>query len=614
MLSGLRPAPAVVSRPQTADSLVSGRSCVAGRRLRVLMITEGTYPYAFGGVSTWCHALIKGLPEVDFWLDSLISDPHLELRFELPTNVVQLRTIPIWGVIESEEVQQFGWSELSRRRKTTRQLVQRQLVPLIEELLTELWLGAEDQPLLASLIHRLYRFGQHFDLNEGLRSEAVWKAFRRVSSECFPRVAEQHGFVVRRVALSNLTSGMQWLRHLLFPLARTVPEVDVAHAAMAGICSLVGVCAKLEHGAAFLLTEHGIYLREAYLAAAAGHESLFMKLLRLRFARRITELSYAVADQISPCCDYNQRWERRLGATSDRLRTLSYGVDTEQFKPRPAASKRPSVVVWVGRINPLKDLQTLIEAAALVHAGRPDVRFLLFGSATAEDAEYHQELLALRARLGLEAVVKFRGYVAEPSGAYHQGDVVALSSVSEAFPFSILEAMLCGKPVVATAVGGVPEEIDGCGIAVEPRNPSDMSRGLLELLNDADRCRSLGRAARDKAEACYGVEQFTRMHYQSYLQFTAVGGQRGLGALRPPPRLRRVEPPNSLPVQGQHSADQTAAFEALVDVLGRELRVPVDALEITAILESRGVTDQVAQRRYGRGDVFEVGEHIWQHI
>jgi glycosyltransferase involved in cell wall biosynthesis len=252
----------------------------------------------------------------------------------------------------------------------------------------------------------------------------------------------------------------------------------VAHAAMAGSCTLVAICAKLEHGAAFMLTEHGIYLREAYLAAAASSDSLFLKLLRLRFARRITELSYATADQISPCCDYNKRWELRLGAEPERVRTLYYGVDSTEFTPtEKSPSEKPSVVVWVGRINPLKDLRTLVESAKLVNVERPDVRFLLFGSAASEDEGYHQEILALRAQLGLEDTIIFRGYVAQPAAAYNEGDIVILSSLSEAFPFSILEAMLCAKPVVATAVGGIPEQIEGCGIAVEPRSPVAMARG-----------------------------------------------------------------------------------------------------------------------------------------
>lgn len=247
----------------------------------------------------------------------------------------------------------------------------------------------------------------------------------------------------------------------------------------------------------------------------------------MRFALRVTQLSYAVADLISPCCDYNKRWEARLGASDDRLETIYYGVDATIFSPAKRAadweSDAPPTVVWVGRINPLKDLRTLLEAAAVVHRDRPDVRFLLYGSAAVEDEAYHQEILALHAELALEAVVTFCGYISEPAAAYHQADLVVLSSVSEAFPFSILEAMLCGKPVVATAVGGVPEEIAGCGVTVEPRNSAAMGHAILELMRDPERRVVLGRAAREKAVREYSLHQFGRTYSSIYTKLARVG-------------------------------------------------------------------------------------------
>jgi polysaccharide biosynthesis protein PelF len=171
----------------------------------------------------------------------------------------------------------------------------------------------------------------------------------------------------------------------------------------------------------------------------------------------------------------------------------------------------------------LKDLRTLLEAAAMVHRQRPDIRFLLFGSAVAEDEAYHQEVLALHARLALAGIVLFCGYVSEPAAAYHLADLVVLSSVSEAFPFSILEAMLCGKPVVATAVGGVPEEIQGCGITVEPRNATAMADAILELMQDSQRRASLGRAARERAVREYSLNQFGRTYSARYASLARVG-------------------------------------------------------------------------------------------
>jgi glycosyltransferase involved in cell wall biosynthesis len=496
-------------------------------RLRVLMIAEGSYPYHFGGVSTWCHSLIRGLPDVDFWLMSLISDPRLDPLYTLPANVVELLPVPLWGVVDSQEAHhQFTRSDLSRRRRTTDAVIVEKLIPVFSDFLVRLWEDLGDPSELALLVHRMHRFALEYDLNLALRSRPAWEEFVEVAEVCFPRAAAAHGRPDATFSLADIQSGAQWMRHLLFPIARPLPPVDVAHAAMAGPSTLVAVCAKLEHKAAFMLTEHGIFLREAYLAASTSSASVFLKLLRVSFARRVTELSYSFADQISPCCDYNQRWELRLGADPKRLRTLSYGVDSSEFQPadRPP-SEHPPVVVWVGRINPLKDLRTLLEAAALVSAERHDVRFLLFGSAANEDEGYFQEIQALRASLGLDDVVEFRGYVAHPAAAYNEGDVVVLSSLSEGFPFSILEAMLCGKPIVATAVGGIPEQVEGCGLAVEPRNPPAMARGILELLNDPQRCAALGRAARLKAMGQYSIEMFCGSHRESYLRLSGRIGR-----------------------------------------------------------------------------------------
>jgi glycosyltransferase involved in cell wall biosynthesis len=491
-------------------------------RLRVLLLTEGTYPYHFGGVSTWCEVLLRELPQVDFTLMSMTSDPRLEPLYKMPPNVVELCPIPLWGLLDAAEAHpRLRLAGLDRRRRrTTEEVVRRAFVPILQSFLEELLVADDEPERLAASIHQIHRFALEHDLDAALRSRPAWNCFVAVATEYFPHQAAHHGYPLAKLRLADLTSGMQWLHHLLFPIAGPLPKVDVAHAAMSGVCTLVAVCEKLEHGAGFLLTEHGIYVREAYLAESATSDSLFLKILRLRFALRITEVTYALADLISPCCEYNKRWELRLGAHPDRLKTIYYGVDPTTFSPRESSGDRSintrPTVVWMGRINPLKDLRTLLQAAYVVQHECPDIQFLLYGSAAAEDEGYYQDILTLRSELGLEDVVSFAGYIGEPAAAYNQADLVVLSSVSEAFPFSILEAMLCAKPVVATAVGGVPEEIAGCGIAVEPRNPVAFAQAILQLINDPERRAVLGHAAREKAVHEYSLDQFVRAYETTY--------------------------------------------------------------------------------------------------
>ena len=95
----------------------------------------------------------------------------------------------------------------------------------------------------------------------------------------------------------------------------------------------------------------------------------------------LSPLAVSQADAIAPCCDYNHRWERQIGVEAERIHTAYYGVDPEAFQPSELAPDDAPVVVWAGRIDPLKDVETLLGAAAVVKDARPDVRFLLYGAA-----------------------------------------------------------------------------------------------------------------------------------------------------------------------------------------------------------------------------------------
>jgi glycosyltransferase involved in cell wall biosynthesis len=280
-----------------------------------------------------------------------------------------------------------------------------------------------------------------------------------------------------------------------------------------------------------LLSEHGVYLREIFLAEHANQGSLFGKILKLGFARRMTELAYTYADAIAPCCDYNQRWERLVGADQERLWTAYYGIDGDLYHPSDRLPDAAPVVVWAGRIDPLKDVETLLYAAAEVKKERPDVRFLLYGSASLDNRGYFDQCLALHASLGLGESVSFEGFTADIVGAFAAGDAVVLSSISEGFPFSTLEAMACGKPVIATAVGGIAEQVTpDCGRVVRPRDPAALAAAIVDVLSDPIRCDVLAVAARARAEALFGIDRFVATHRSIY-DFVLVSRELGAGAL-----------------------------------------------------------------------------------
>lgn len=606
----------------------------SAERLKVLLITEGTYPYHFGGVSTWCHLLIRDLPEVDFTLMSLIDSPRLKPFYELAPNVRALHPVPLWGVLEHLETRAKlpFWRIRSARRAASESTIQSEFAPLYEAFVEDLLLGKLEPKDLARIVHQMHRFWLAHDYDQAMRSRPIWDTFVRVLTRQFPSVAATQGYPDAEFYLADLSQGFQWLHHMLFPIAVALPATDIAHAAIAGSSTLVAICAKLEQGAAYLFSEHGIYLRETYLMAGSGSNSLFLKLLRLRFARRMTELSYALADQISPCCDYNQRWERLLGAPPERLRTIRYGLDASEFTATPIDVEQAPVVVWVGRVSPVKDLDTLIRAAGVVHQARPDVQFRLFGKPGPEDGEYNRDLLVLRAELGLESAVVFTGFVAKPEIAYRQGTIVVLSSLTEALPFTNLEAMLCGRPIVATNVGGVPEQVSGCGTVVEPRNPQALAEAILDLVSNPEKCVAFGAAAREKALSEFSLRQSSDAYLSSYdrlaLRESPLSGSYQLAQSLPSSVV--TEESQSLGETSAESIDpvfvtpaeevETGELNPVVDLVriadlaarvSQRLPLPIDYLEIAALLESMGVTDGVARRRFGMADTFALAEVVF---
>ena len=507
--------------------------------MRVLLVTEGTYPFHFGGLGHWCDLLVRELPDVEFVVFGIAGDPKGGLAYRLPPNVVQFVSMPLWGVREAVEHQRhLGLGELMRRsQRSSEEVVSAAFVPTFRAFVRALW-DDEYPTAFGALLLGMRKFFLEHDFDSTLRTRAVWSCFAEEAEGPFLEAAARLGFPGTKVHLDEVSDSLMLLVHWLMPLGTPLPAADVTHAASAGLCGMVGAVAKLERGTAFLLSEHGIFLRERYLAEAGSTDGLFRKLFRIRFARRLTELGYRHADRIAPGSDYNRRWELAMGAPSRRVRTIHNGVDPAGFKPCARPPDAPPLVVWLGRIDPVKDVFTLLESAALVHQERPDIRFRLHGEPPPGSESYFEACLALRSQLGLDRVVSFEGFARSAESAFNAGDLVVLSSVAEGFPYTVVEAMLCGRPVVATAVGGVPEAIEGCGVAVEPRNAQQMADAILDLMADPERRAMLGRAARQKAVREFTLDQCTDAYRALYHELVH-------GSRRRVKRLRRAEAQNT---------------------------------------------------------------------
>jgi glycosyltransferase involved in cell wall biosynthesis len=480
--------------------------------IRVLLTTEGTYPFHGGGVSTWCDALISNLPQIEYSLLAVAMHPYVQQRYDLPSNVTSLVTVPLWG---TEEPAEYSWdtrfSDLLRRRwATTAAVIDGEFLPAFAAFLDLALQGTADIDDLSLATLALHDVFRRHDFHYALRTPEAWKSFQSVIASLRTRGALD----VAEPTYAELAEALRLFYRFLLVLNVDTPDADVVHSTAAGFCGIPCVIARLNRGTPYLLTEHGVYLREQYLNLRRHVTSPFVRAVLYRLMESVVRLNYAAADQVSPVCDYNARWEKWLGVPADRIDVIHNGVDPARFRPADGREPGPPRVASVGLIYPLKGQIDLIEAAAIVAEWRPDVRFDIYGSAS--DDEYYAECLQRLHERKLEQTVCFRGATTTPWTVYQQADIVVLPSISEAFPYAVVEAMLCGAAIVATDVGGVSEAIRECGVLVRPGRPHDMAEAIQVLLAEPAERRRLGATARAHALKHFTLQTVLDSYRHSY--------------------------------------------------------------------------------------------------
>jgi len=184
------------------------------------------------------------------------------------------------------------------------------------------------------------------------------------------------------------------------------------------------------------------------------------------------------------------------GFPADRVRVIPNMVDWNGMKE---AKQVGDYVGFVGRISPEKDISTLIKAAEAC----PDIQFKAAGSydRMPDTVQAAPENFEFCGYLGKEQLDEF----------YSNSRIIVLSSVCyEGFPSVLLEAMLRGKPVVCSRIGGLPEIVaDGVtGLLFEPGNADDLAEKIQYLWSRPDLCREMGQAGREKALRKYSPEEY----------------------------------------------------------------------------------------------------------
>ena len=200
---------------------------------------------------------------------------------------------------------------------------------------------------------------------------------------------------------------------------------------------------------------------------------------------------------------------RDYDADPAKIRAIPNGCDATIFHPQPRGAARAALgvdadcrlVAYVGRLVPEKGLRELLDAMDLLQTTHPDLQLALIG-----DGPMREELQArIAARPALRVHLPGAQGPHDVARWMAASDVVTLPSYSEGHPNVLVEALACGRPVVATPVGGIPEVVDAsCGELVAVRDAAALARGLADALarawDEATLARRFSRSWRQVAE------------------------------------------------------------------------------------------------------------------
>ena len=502
------------------------------------LLLEGTYPYVSGGVSSWVHEIITGLPELTFGAVFLGASPESygPIRYRLPRNLVHLET----HYLMAPPSQDPGVG----RAAPGRQSKQVKAAALDEMVLLHQAFKKRGAPLEPPALDAAAQLGtaDGVSLDSFLSDDEMWQHLcEEYESRCQSTSFLDYFWTVRTMHRPLFT---------LAALARSVPRFRVLHAVSTGYAGFLGALLQRRHDDPYIVTEHGIYTKERKIdlaraawikddlaggaaGAGLGQDLGYLRRLWIQFFEGLGRAAYATARPIVSLYDGNRERQIEDGAEPARTRVIANGIDVARFASLRAKRPQvpPPVLGLIGRVVPIKDIKTFVRAMRSVVAAIPEAQGWIIGPED-EDPRYAAECRALARSLGLEQSVRFLGFRPAEEVMPSLG-LAVLTSISEALPLFVLEAFASGVPVVATDVGSCRQLIEGrddvdrargvAGAITPIASPDQLARAAVDLLRDPARWRRAAVAGASRVEALYTRERmFTeyRALYRAALEET----------------------------------------------------------------------------------------------
>jgi len=218
----------------------------------------------------------------------------------------------------------------------------------------------------------------------------------------------------------------------------------------------------------------------------------------------------------------------------DKVIKIYNGIELDEYRPNGkkvishksevrrefGLSKDVPVIGAIGRMVWQKGFEYLIECIPEIVRTYPDAKILIVG-----DGPLRERLGALSEELGVRDNVIFTGFRSDIKEIFSAVDLFVVPSLLEGFPMVTLEAMAMSKPIVATRINGITEQItDGVdGILVPPKDPTALAKAVIQVLNDREFAKTMGLAAREKVEQDFSVEKMVAETEKVYLSLLKAG-------------------------------------------------------------------------------------------
>ena len=495
----------------------------------VTLLLEGTYPYIYGGVSSWVQQMMRGLPEFTFSLVFVGSNPQQygEMKYEIPDNVVHLEVHYLMDVQKSDTKRKGRKGHAAAFKK-----------------IAQLHKGFKAKKLpgpraLAGMLEVLGNDKDGVMHEDFLYSEEAWKYIL----EGYKEFSTDPSFVDYFWTVRTMHAPI----FMLDKIARNVPDSRFLHTISTGYAGFLGALISLRSKRKLLISEHGIYTKERKIDLyqadwITDHPGIFsggginsdigyLRQLWIHFFEGLGRVAYESADQIIALYEGNRSRQLDAGADVKKTSVIPNGIQVERFLPaREARSEKiPMVAGLVGRVVSIKDIKTFIRAMHIVCASIPEAEGWIIGP-DSEDEDYANECKSLAINMGIGDKIKFLG-MQNVVEIFPKIGVNVLTSISEALPLVVLEGYACGIPAITTDVGACSELIFGSseedkllgasGHIVSIANPDETAEAIVEFLSNEERWYQAQAVAIKRVETYYREETLFDAYQTIYQRMVA---------------------------------------------------------------------------------------------